>query len=1174
MPAQRMSGTPHRGCRWGRWGLLVWLLQAFPVLALPSHGIRMTTVDGLPSNVVHQIVEDRKGYLWFATGDGLARYDGSGFRIWRMEHGLADNVVRSLALDARDQLWIGTGNGYLQRLSADRQQFARWAGPAVPTVAASPILAIQPMDDGSVWFGTRDAGLFRLDRDHFLRQHLPAAGGGGLPSARVERLVSDPHGGLWIGSAAGLARWQHDRFQAPAMLGASPRPVTALGLDSQGRLHSSTGEGSRVRQLPSLQPVSGHRTPARWLGAARRGGDWFGDGDQVWWQDQHGRNHHALQLPRPHGREVSRIGQAFEDRQGRVWLSGSRQGVWRLGAQWRHFERFAAPAGPIAGAAGSLAPAADAHAWWARGGTLARLSPEQGFSPARWSYAQDPARADRHVVVEDPQGVVWVFAAPWLTRIDPLRRRRQRWQVGAASVSPGTSPQAALLACGDHVWLAGNGRVEQRAGDGRVLASAAYAAAGLRPGVAEFALQCSPGGEVWLGDGEGLKQWHVAASRFLPVPGSGRREIGALHLASDGWLWAADAEGWSAYQHAPGRPPHSQRVDAAQGVPAALPRGLSGAPDGALWATTARGVVRLAPERGSARLYTADDGLPLMVFDTGLVAAGAHLLALEANGDVLALHPAGMVDATTPASLVIDRVKVRRQRRWVELPSTDPLQLNADDRDIQLSARLLSGRPDGVSGYRFRLRGEDPEWVRAGRRGARGFPRLPAGEHVLEFQARDVDGQWSALQQVHLHVAYNGWAHPGAWALLWLLAASAGTLLVWTLRQRRQRALAWRAATRRQTRAEQAAQAKARYMATLGHEVRTPLTGVLGMSELLLATPLPAGAREQVLHIQQGGRALLQVVDEALEMARLQAGKVMLHPRGFAIGPWWDEVHAAVAGGLEAGGCRLVLAPPLQPGASAVGDPDRLRQAVELLACGLAEQTGAVRLTLRIAWRPGCSGLLLDVLAEPGACPSPAPLQVREALADVDVLIGAMHGHLRVSRLPDHRWQGTLSAPLEGCQAIGPHATAPQGDALDALQVMLVEDDPLVAEVVGALLRLRGHTVVHAAHALAALTALARPGTQLMLLDLDLPGMDGLSLLRLLRQQGKRLPILVLTARRELDLELQVIAAGADGLVHKPLQGDALHTAMQRLALPRVDRAGAGNGLLCGALPDDRGGQG
>lgn len=150
--------------------LLGGLLPALSALALPGHGARVTTVDGLPSNVVHQIVEDRQGYLWFATADGLARYDGGGFRVWRVEHGLADNEVRSMALDARDQLWLGTANGYLQRLSADRQRFERWAGPPAPTAAPSPVLAIQPMDAGDVWFGTRDAGLFRLGRDRRLRQ--------------------------------------------------------------------------------------------------------------------------------------------------------------------------------------------------------------------------------------------------------------------------------------------------------------------------------------------------------------------------------------------------------------------------------------------------------------------------------------------------------------------------------------------------------------------------------------------------------------------------------------------------------------------------------------------------------------------------------------------------------------------------------------------------------------------------------------------------------------------------------------------------------------------------------------------------------------------------------------------------------------------------------------------
>ncbi|REN11520.1 hypothetical protein DSI41_19235, partial [Mycobacterium tuberculosis] len=76
-----------------------------------------------------------------------------------------------------------------------------------------------------------------------------------------------------------------------------------------------------------------------------------------------------------------------EDRQGRVWLLGSHQGVWRLGAQWRHIERFAAPEDTDAVAPGGLAPATNRQAWWARGGRLMQVSPLHGFSGARWSYA-------------------------------------------------------------------------------------------------------------------------------------------------------------------------------------------------------------------------------------------------------------------------------------------------------------------------------------------------------------------------------------------------------------------------------------------------------------------------------------------------------------------------------------------------------------------------------------------------------------------------------------------------------------------------------------------------------------------------------------------------------------------------------------------------------------------
>lgn len=1143
VPAQNGIRSAVMRCLYA---LVCWLAAVVPAFALPSPAQRVTTADGLPSNVVHEIVEDRQGYLWFATADGLARHDGSGFRVWRMEEGLADNEVLSMALDAQDQLWIGTGNGHLQRMSADRQQLARWAGPGTGTAAASPVLAVQPLADGSVWFGTREAGVFRLGREGRLRQYLPAADGRGLPSARVEWLAADPGGGVWIGSAAGLARWQGDRFQPPTLLGATTLPVTALGLDAEGAVWSSTADGTQVRRLPGLQPANGEGNPGRrWLGHSRGGGQWFSDSGQVWWQDSTGQNARAVALPAVAGRTLPRIARVVEDRYGRVWLLGSHQGVWRLGAQWRHTERFKATGGAAGEAAGALAPAADGNAWYVRGGWLTKVAPTRGFDSHRWSYAHDPQRADRHVVVEDRHGQVWVFAAPWLTRLDPLRGRSERWRLPDAEGAEGVATAHAVLRiCGDQLWLAGQGHLQQRTTQGVELGTWSYDAARLRPGAAPFALACGAAGQAWLWDREGLKQWRPDDAWFAPVPQAPRRQIGVLHLATDGQLWMADAEGWAAYRHDAGRLRRVVRFDAAHGLPAVMPRGLAEA-HGALWATSARGVVRLRPQQRDVRLYTADDGLPMMVFDHGLIAAGRHLLAIDVDGDVMAWDPAGMAGATVPATVVIDRVKVRRQGRWIELPAADPLRFNADDRDIQLSARLLNGSHGGVSDYRFRLRGKDPEWVRAGQRGTRGFPRLPAGEHVLEYQARGADGRWSPLQSTRLQVAYSGWSHPGAWALLLLGGAGALTLILWRARRRYARHTARQRAEAGQRRAEQAAEAKAHYLATLGHEIRTPLTGVLGMSELLLIAPLAPRERVQVLRIQEGGRTLLEVIDTALDTARLQAGKLPLQPRRVHMAAWLSSVQAALVDPLADRGCALALCRQLPASACIEADPDRLRHVLDSLLWTLVTHTGAVRIGVRAASLPGRAGLLLDVIATPGACPSPALSTLREALADTDALVHAQHGRLHLLQRADRTWQGTLSLALPWQQDQPDTPDAPL--AAGALHVLLVEDDPLVAEVVSGLLRVHGHTVTHAGHALSALAQLAGGGAQVILLDLDLPGMDGMSLLRLIRQQGHRQPALVVTARRDPDLVAQVTLAGADGLLHKPVAGEALQAAMRRM---------------------------
>jgi len=115
------------------------------------------------------------------------------------------------------------------------------------------------------------------------------------------------------------------------------------------------------------------------------------------------------------------------------------------------------------------------------------------------------------------------------------------------------------------------------------------------------------------------------------------------------------------------------------------------------------------------------------------------------------------------------------------------------------------------------------------------------------------------------------------------------------------------------------------------------------------------------------------------------------------------------------------------------------------------------------------------------------------------------------------------------------------------LELLLVEDDATVADVLSGLLGAQGHHVVHVAHGLAALAQSSRARFDIALLDLDLPGMDGLALARQLRIQGFTAPLLAVTARADADAEPLARAAGFNGFVRKPITGQMLADAIQAL---------------------------
>ena len=140
--------------------------------------------------------------------------------------------------------------------------------------------------------------------------------------------------------------------------------------------------------------------------------------------------------------------------------------------------------------------------------------------------------------------------------------------------------------------------------------------------------------------------------------------------------------------------------------------------------------------------------------------------------------------------------------------------------------------------------------------------------------------------------------------------------------------------------------------------------------------------------------------------------------------------------------------------------------------------------------------------------------------------------------------------------------SAPGGAGVPQQRLLLVEDDAIVAAVIRGLLEQQGHTVCHVGNGLAALAELAHAGFDAVLLDLDLPGVDGFQIARLIRQRehaGQRVPIIAVTARSGNEDEARARAAGMDGFLRKPLSGEQLADALvqARAALPADSRADA-----------------
>jgi PAS domain S-box-containing protein len=363
--------------------------------------------------------------------------------------------------------------------------------------------------------------------------------------------------------------------------------------------------------------------------------------------------------------------------------------------------------------------------------------------------------------------------------------------------------------------------------------------------------------------------------------------------------------------------------------------------------------------------------------------------------------------------------------------------------------------------------------------------------------------------------------------------------------------------------AEAASRAKSEFLANMSHEIRTPLNGVMGVAAALSRTALSPAQTEMVELIQGSGQTLEAILSDLLDLARIESGKLELKVEPFALGASLRAVGDLFRPLASEKGLEFEI--DIDPAAEAwfEGDAVRLRQVVGNLLSNAVKFTaaGQVSLTARID-----QGVLALSVCDTGIgfdAEFKARLFDRFEQADGSItrrfggtglglaisnqLTLALGGELSADSRPGLGSTFRLTLPLTPAPA--PALAAPAGLDLRetglAPRVLLAEDHAVNRRVVQLLLEPAGVELTCVENGAEAVAAAAQGGFDLILMDMQMPVMDGLTAIRAIRAVGNRVPIWALSANALPEHVRASSEAGADGHLTKPISAEALYAVLE-----------------------------